>query len=53
MVLPKENEFLGYTLNLGLQVRFRQSQVVTDTEQSGDVALHTLLEQVFILKPVQ
>lgn len=53
MVLPKENEFFGYTLNLGLQVRFRQSQVVTDTEQSGDVALHTLLEQVFVLKPVQ
>lgn len=53
VVLPEENEFLGYALDLGLQVSFRQSQVITDTQQSGDVALHTLPEQVFILKPVQ
>lgn len=53
VVLPKENKFLSYILNLGLQVSFGQGEVVTDTEQSGDVALHTLPEQVFILKPGQ
>lgn len=53
VVHPKENEFLGYALDLGLQVSCGQSQVITDTEQPGDVAVHTLLEQVFILEPVQ